>query len=56
MEKYIENDSINIYKDSIQNYEKENNIKNIFDGFLWKEILSKHPKFKDVFEDKIIIY
>jgi len=31
--------------------EKENNIKNIFDNFLWKEILSKHPKFKDVFED-----
>ena len=31
--------------------EKENNIKNIFDNFLWKEILSKHPKFKDIFED-----
>jgi type I restriction-modification system DNA methylase subunit len=31
--------------------EKENNIKKIFDDFLWKEILSKHPKFKDVFED-----
>jgi type I restriction-modification system DNA methylase subunit/restriction endonuclease S subunit len=31
--------------------EKENNIKNIFDEFLWKEVLSKHPKFKDVFED-----
>lgn len=31
--------------------EKETNIKNIFDEFLWKEVLSKHPKFKDVFED-----
>jgi len=31
--------------------EKENNIKKIFDEFLWKEVLSKHPKFKDVFED-----
>jgi type I restriction enzyme S subunit len=31
--------------------EKEANIKKIFDEFLWKEILSKHPKFKDVFED-----
>lgn len=31
--------------------EKESNIKKIFDEFLWKEILSKHPKFKDVFED-----
>uniref|UniRef100_A0A6C0H929 site-specific DNA-methyltransferase (adenine-specific) n=1 Tax=viral metagenome TaxID=1070528 RepID=A0A6C0H929_9ZZZZ len=31
--------------------DKENNIKHIFDNFLWKEILSKHPKFKDVFED-----
>lgn len=31
--------------------EKEINIKNIYDDFLWKEVLSKHPKFKDVFED-----
>ena len=31
--------------------EKENNIKNVFDDFLWKEVLSKHPKFKDVFEE-----
>ena len=31
--------------------EKEGNIKHIFDEFLWKEVLSKHPKFKDVFED-----
>ena len=31
--------------------EKESNIKRIFDEFLWKEVLSKHPKFKDVFED-----
>jgi type I restriction enzyme S subunit len=31
--------------------EKETNIKKIFDEFLWKEVLSKHPKFKDVFED-----
>ena len=30
--------------------EKEQNIKNIFDNFLWREILSCHPKFKDVFE------
>lgn len=31
--------------------EKEDNIKSVFNNFLWKEILSKHPKFKDVFED-----
>ena len=31
--------------------EKESNIKKIFDEFLWKEVLAKHPKFKDVFED-----
>ena len=31
--------------------EKESNIKKIFDDFLWKEVLSKHPKFKDIFED-----
>lgn len=31
--------------------EKEINIKKVFDDFLWKEVLSKHPKFKDVFED-----
>ena len=31
--------------------EKEKNIKKIFDDFLWKEVLSKHPKFKDIFED-----
>ena len=31
--------------------EKESNIKKIFDEFLWKEVLSKNPKFKDVFED-----
>lgn len=31
--------------------EKVSNIKKIFDEFLWKEVLSKHPKFKDVFED-----
>ena len=31
--------------------EKESNIKKIYDEFLWKEVLSKHPKFKDVFED-----
>ena len=30
--------------------EKEGNLKNVFDEFLWKEVLSKHPKFKDVFE------
>ena len=30
--------------------EKESNIKNIFDEFLWKEVLSNHPKFKDIFE------
>ena len=28
----------------------EINIKNIFNGFIWDEVLSKHPKFKDVFE------
>jgi type I restriction enzyme S subunit len=31
--------------------EKETNIKKVFDEFLWKEVLCKHPKFKDVFED-----
>ena len=31
--------------------EKEGNLKSIFDDFLWKEILCKHPKFKDVFEE-----
>ena len=31
--------------------EKEDNIKKVFDDFIWKEVLSKHPKFKDVFED-----
>ena len=31
--------------------EKESNIKKIFDEFLWKEVLSKHPKFEKVFED-----
>ena len=31
--------------------EKEGNIKKVFDDFIWKEVLSKHPKFKDVFED-----
>jgi len=30
---------------------KEDNIKNIFDNFIWKEVLAKHPKFKDVFEE-----
>jgi type I restriction-modification system DNA methylase subunit len=29
----------------------ECNIKNLFDNFIWNEVLSKHPKFKDVFED-----
>ncbi len=31
--------------------EKEKNIKKVFDEFIWKEVLSKHPKFKDVFEE-----
>jgi type I restriction-modification system DNA methylase subunit len=31
--------------------DKEKNLKNLFDNFLWKEVLCKHPKFKDVFED-----
>ena len=35
----------------VKNPEKEINIKKVFDEFLWKEVLSKHPKFKDVFED-----
>ena len=29
--------------------EKEENLNNIFNDFLWKEVLCKHPKFKDVF-------
>jgi type I restriction-modification system DNA methylase subunit len=37
--------------DYVKILEKESNIKKIFDEFLWKEVLSKHPKFKDVFED-----
>jgi type I restriction-modification system DNA methylase subunit len=35
----------------VENPEKEKNIKKLFDDFLWKEVLSKHPKFKDIFED-----
>jgi len=31
--------------------DKEENIKKMFDDFIWKEVLSKHPKFKDIFED-----
>jgi type I restriction-modification system DNA methylase subunit/restriction endonuclease S subunit len=31
--------------------ENEGNIKNLFENFIWNQILSKHPKFKDVFED-----
>ena len=29
---------------------KENNLKNMFNEFLWREVLSKHPLYKDVFE------
>ena len=34
----------------VKDTENENNIKNIFNGFIWDEVLSKHPKFKVVFE------
>jgi len=53
-EKFVENlEYIKFSKfiEYVKNPEKENNIKNVFDDFLWKEVLSKHPKFKDVFED-----
>ena len=30
---------------------KAENIKHCFDNFIWKDVLSKHPKFKDVFEE-----
>ena len=35
----------------VKDKKNENNLKNIFDERLWRYILSKHPKFKDVFED-----
>ena len=31
--------------------EKEDNIKMLFDEFIWEEVLSKHPKLKNVFEN-----
>jgi len=34
----------------VKDTKNENNIKNIFNGFIWDEVLSKHPKFKVVFE------
>jgi type I restriction enzyme, S subunit len=53
-EKFLENleyIKFNKLVEYVKNPEKESNIKNVFDNFLWKEVLSKHPKFKDVFED-----
>ena len=47
---YLEYVKFSKLSDYVKISEKEDNIKNIFDGFLWKEVLSKHPKFKDVFE------
>jgi len=35
----------------VENPDNKDNIKKLFDDFLWKEVLSKHPKFKDIFED-----
>jgi len=40
--------NLNKYADNQKN---EGNLKYIFDDFLWKKVLSTHPKFKDVFED-----
>ena len=48
---YLEYVKFSKLSDYVKISEKEGNIKNIFDNFLWKEVLSKHPKFKDVFED-----
>jgi len=49
--KYLEYTKFSKLIEYVKIPEKESNIKNIFDDFLWKEVLSKHPKFKDVFED-----
>jgi type I restriction-modification system DNA methylase subunit/restriction endonuclease S subunit len=35
----------------VKDPDNEGTIKKIFDDFIWKEVLSKHPKFKDIFED-----
>ena len=47
---YLEYIKFSKLTDYVKMPEKESNIKQIFNEFLWKEVLSKHPKFKDVFE------
>lgn len=34
----------------VKNPEKEQNIKEAFDNFIWREVLAHHPKFEGVFE------
>jgi type I restriction-modification system DNA methylase subunit len=48
---YLEYIKFSKFVEYVKIPEKEDNIKNIFDKFLWKEVLSKHPKFNKVFED-----
>ena len=48
---YLEYVKFSKFVEYVKIPEKECNIKKMFDEFLWKDILSKHPKFKDVFED-----
>ena len=47
---YLEYIKFSKLTDYVKMPEKESYIKQIFNEFLWKEVLSKHPKFKDVFE------
>jgi type I restriction-modification system DNA methylase subunit len=48
---YLEYIKFSKFLEYVKNPEKEVNIKNVFDNFMWHEVLSCHPKFKDVFED-----
>lgn len=48
---YLEYVKFTQFIEYVKNPEKECNIKNVFDEFIWKEVLSKHPKFRDVFEE-----
>ena len=53
-EKFIENleyVKFSKFLEYVNNTEKEGNIKNVFDNFIWKEVLSKHQMFKDVFQE-----
>ena len=31
------------------------NLKNVFNNFIWKDVLSKHPKFREIFEEGKIL-